>query len=326
MQLVRLALLTLGEPPGKLLGMTLASKAAQIGPLRRTVVDKTFLLESVTSLEHRPKKTGSGLIVIPEKPRIMLEEGIEHYSNLLSVAIHSERTISSPHPSIALVPEDEADKQLLDGARGILRDAGNRAVPGTKFSFDLMECINELADRMDGMAILAEALCHKHQTGRFHELVRLYERAFALAGRRLIEPMSTFLAGAEQGYVIDEIANRIDMRDGATHADQRNEILFEGDVAWVGPRMMQAAYDILLNKSRWRSAETARRDIWKPIQGTLSSAGDMFATRGEDWTMTYQIFDEFKRFPFNLNGNLKQLRSEWWTGQFLLEGTTINNP
>jgi hypothetical protein len=70
MQLVRLALLTFGEPPGKLLGMTLASKAAQIGPLRRTVVDKTFLLESVTSLEHRPKKTGRGLIVIPEKPRI----------------------------------------------------------------------------------------------------------------------------------------------------------------------------------------------------------------------------------------------------------------
>ena len=91
---------------------------------------------------------------------------------------------------------------------------------------------------------------------------------------------------------------------------------------------MQAAYDVLLNKTEWKSNTIARRDVWQPVQGTLSAPPEaaLFATQGAAWKMQMQIFDEFRRFPSNLHANLKSLPDGWWSLPFVtLEDDRLMN-
>src|SRR6185503_17195257 len=144
--------------------------------------------------------------------------------------------------------------------------------------------IAALQDRVDGVALLAEALSHGHAMGQFHELVRLFERAFARSSNTLLDPLANFLAKAGQGYTRDEVETWVvKMRHLATHADVQPDFALEADVRPVLSRMLMAAYEVLFNKNTWQTPASGRRKVWKPVVGALSTdSTDIFVTKGEE--------------------------------------------
>jgi hypothetical protein len=283
---------------------------------------KGLIVFAVTSLQHMPKMTEKKLIVIPDRDRHLLEQHIEHYGNLISVNDMVERRISSLSPSVALIPECSEDEVYLSEAIGFLGTGANLATTSTQERYDLISNVNKFRDRLDGIALYAEALCHTHRTGRFHEHIRLLERGFGLSGRSLIRPLSEYLPPS-MGYTSNEVERWIGIRDAATHADKRNQIVFENDISWILGRIEQASYDVLINKANWRKPDVARRGVWVKAVATCNSEFDFYGTRGVEWKLEFQMFDYFRRFPLHATASLASLPDKWWSGPFLLKDGTL---
>ncbi len=315
MKLIRLSLLKLGADPGELLNMCLKTAELQAGPLRKTTTDMTYLLTCVVTLKYRPKRSAQGYVRVPDKERIKAEESIEHYGNLISISLHTTRQLSSPFTCVGLVPETDDEKLFLQESHGFLKPEGNMAVPIGVYKIELSKHLKDLTERLDGVAILAEALGNTHPAGRFRECIRLFERAFNLSIGKLAQPLNGFLAGANLGYSLVEVREWIKARHGVSHAHQGNKILFEADVSRMVGRVMQAAYDVLLNKAFWRSHDISRRSAWVPVSGTSSTGCDLFLTQGHDWNVNFQVFDQFGRFPMNLVGAISGLEKHMWVGE-----------
>ena len=66
-----------------------------------------------------------------------------------------------------------------------------------------------LNDRLDGVAIMAEAISCTHLTGKLHEFMRFFERAFTLSSTPLIEPLSNFLASSKIKIEKSDVQNWI---------------------------------------------------------------------------------------------------------------------
>jgi hypothetical protein len=157
--------------------------------------DQTLRLFVVAKvdLNERPTLNEDGVIVIPQRPLKEAEVAIESLANLIAIGERCKRSILSPAPSVAFLPEDQASLDWLDSTNGIRR-TGRAILDTVGFGIDA-DVLSELpSDRLDGVALLAEALAHEHPTGVFHELMRVFERAFGRASSDLIEPLSEFLA------------------------------------------------------------------------------------------------------------------------------------
>jgi hypothetical protein len=168
------------------------------------------------------------------------------------------------------------------------------------------ETLSALSDRQDGVALLAEGLSHSNALGRYHEFLRLFERAFGRKTGGLVASLVPFLSTEESpmGFTKREIHSWIEARPKAAHADRRPEFFLEADVRpWVN-RMEEAAYDVLLNKASWREPSTARRDLWRPTAGSLDPTTDIFITSGTQAYLSYQVFDGFHAYPLVLAGPL----------------------
>ena len=93
--------------------------------------------------------------------------------------------------------------------------------------------------------------------------MRLFERAFARPAKLLTHPLAAFLH-PRFGYDEAELGKWFDeLRDPATHADARKEVLLERDVRPVIDRMERAAFDVLLNKA----------DMARPVPGPARDLG-----------------------------------------------------
>jgi hypothetical protein len=173
---------------------------------------------------------------VPQGPLKQLETLIETSANLIAVSERCKRSISSPIPSIAFLPEDRETREWLDSTDGILlTGSGILSMSGLRVDPDTIARM--CSDRPDGAALLAEALAHDHPTGTFHELLRVFERAFTLSSKQLVTPLADFLAGADMGYTKAEVERWLTLlRHPATHADKRAEFVLESDIRPVIPR------------------------------------------------------------------------------------------
>jgi hypothetical protein len=317
MILVRLALITARQIPDRW-----RETRMEIDGMRLTPADcaerereQSLMVYGELGLKHRPKITETQLIMIPKPERSKLEGALERYANVLAVSEGMKRKMSSPSPCVALVSEDDGDRQLLASASGILRE-GDSAVPDIGRTLDYASNPDAIADRLDGVALLAEALSQDHAGGRFRDLVKVFERAFRQSGATLRYSLSRFLDGTIFDYAEDEVEHWIRIRNCVSHADRRSQVLLEKDVAWLVHRVEQAAYDVLLNKMTWRNKNTDRRFIWTPVAGTMSSNGDRFITQGQATTLLYHVYDPFRCFPLDLKVDLNAYPETWWTGPF----------
>lgn len=285
----------------------------EVRAIETTIVEKKLqmLVVAIVDVPGSLELTSERLIVIPDSLRRGTEVGLENAANMIAIAEKCKRTISSPHPCIALFPISQESHMLLSKAKGF--HIKNRGLFGTKNRIDIEHYQNELSDRFDGVALLAEALANDHATGRFHELLRFFERAFRCSSSKLIEPLSVFLKDANLGYSQDEVKRWVvDMRHPATHADTKEQFLLESDIRPIIRRMEQAAYYVLMNKEEWRSTSTSQRKIWIPTSGTSSANNELFVVRGTATNIEFQLLDPFGAYPTDLLTNIYRLPEGWW--------------
>lgn len=284
--------------------MPIGAAASVEGKLR-------LLLKAATEIAF-PEINDEGYVIIPKDKRRELELNLETAVNLLSVFRGCSRSLSSASPSVALIPKNDLEWKRLGAAKGFL--VGQSSTMSAHAQVPLEEKILlGMTDRLDGVSLMAEALSHRLESGRFREYVRIFEAAFAIQFSQTSRKLQQFL-NPDFGYTRAEIDLWIEMRDPLTHADGRlsSRILFDADVRKVTQRMQQAAYDVLFNKAIWHEKSKGRRVLWIPTAGTSSASVDIFVQQGAAVTFRSQVFDEFGVFPMDLQCVLNPPPAEWW--------------
>jgi len=315
MQLIRLAFISFEKDFEKWEKLTFKAGDVLLGtfPGFDSKKHKKLLMVATVKLDCSPIIDDSGLIIVPEEKRKLLESHIEMIANLISISEKTSRKISSPMPSIAFVIESKGEEEWLKAAKGVYYQDPVFISTESDLSLNLDEFVNHLGDRIDGISLLAEAINNRHMTGRFREFIRLFERAFTKSSTKLIEPLYKFLSQSGLGYEKEEIEDwLIKIRHPATHADEKEFFVTEPDVFPVIGRVEQAAYDVLMNKRDWRSTSFSRRNIWRAPCGSKNRQGDyQYLTRGYAYSNKLLILDEFGVFPSALDGIINDLPDNW---------------
>jgi len=271
----------------------------------------TLLVAAELELDGLPDVNEQNQVVVPEDCR-ELESAIELTANCLAVAERARRIVSSADPPVALVAESDAEREWLDERDSFAFPTTMNMTTHVVPRCDALEMFDDLRDRPDGLALLAEALAHSHASGRFKEFIRLFERAFAAATQALIGPLSTFLVSGPYRYDQPEVEGWIiDVRHPLVHADRRPEFLVEADVRHLLPRVEQAAYDVVFNKEQWRSRSSGRRDLWRP-DGINRPEGPVIR-QGATPTLRFQLLDSLGVYPFNAAAHMTEPPAEWWS-------------
>lgn len=312
--LVRLALVVLTPKPNGWRDWTMRIGDVDVSPVSayESAENLKLLVAAATQLEYRPKVMTAGEVAVPAKQRVAAERAIELAANLVAVAQGCRRHIASPWPPVVFIATGEEGRSWLAERAGIQ----HRRLQGKSRTTERIDLdasvLSKLSDREDGVALLVEALSHDHAMGRFHELIRLFERAFARPAKTLTSPLNEFLS-PRFGYTTAELSRWFEeLRDPATHADARTEFLLEADVRPVIDRMEQAAFDVLLNKVLWRDPSTDRRNVWAPTAGSTNPRGGAFIVQGTTPVTYGTILDEYGAFPMDLSGVIARRPGSWW--------------
>lgn len=244
--------------------------------------------------------TKEGLVVVPDKARKALEHEIEKLANMLSVSNLSSKKITSPLPCVAFEFENQGEHDWLKRHQGILyknRNQKGLKPIGTSVPIDLTSYIDDISDRHDGIALMAEAMNHEHLGGKLHEYFRLFERAFRLGADRIAKPMADYFANLRYGYSVGEIESWMKVRHSIAHGKANRINVTESHVAKIFGRVEQAAFDILMNKELWFNPNSSRKKVWHPDTGT--DGVGMFVTRNSETRTVLSVLDEFEVFVIN---------------------------
>lgn len=241
-------------------------------------------------------------IVIPTEVRVPCEEAIEHVANLISALEGCSRSILSPIPCIALEYENEQEREFLQSSAGIRSEVSSSEV-GLRFSIPRHDAqlMAALSDRMNGVALLAEAYSGGGESSRYRDFVRFFELAFALPSSKIEKKLARFLPPG-MNYARQEITAWMEMRNPYSHADpgKGHFIASAADIRRFLMRMEQACLDVLFNKSKWMSAGPERRNVWTPTAISTSPTGDVVATQGKPLRTFIRAYDEFGVYPRDL--------------------------
>lgn len=228
---------------------------------------QTILMSAEIKLNERPEVTSEKEIKIPKQENEELFSALQIYSNLVSVANNCEVGLSGPTPGVGFIYESEEEKNFLDNTKGFDVTLG----VGIQFSGNFFGEIydDQLLDRIEGVAFLATANAQTDNVARFHEYIRLFERAFATSTSQLARLLHEFISSKTTlDYKLDELRDwMVSIRHGATHADSRDNFVFSPDLNKDIERIKQLAYLVLFNKKVWHDQSTERRDLLKLKQG-----------------------------------------------------------
>jgi hypothetical protein len=260
-------------------------------------------------LEQRPNVTAEAFVEVPREARVALEESLERIVDMIALSGHARRHLLSPLPHVLLLPEDDDERKWLADMSGL---GGPTAASGywhtdCRFPVD-GDTLGALSDRWDGASLLADTLSAGEAMSRFRELNRFFESAFARSASKLVQPLHDFLAGAPMGFSPDEVRHWVvSLRHPSVHADRGRSPARPRDVSFVEPRMMAAAYDVLLNKAHWHTPDVARRNVWRAWSGSSdSSGGGLYVTPGKAAKLAYTPFDQFAVYPLAMDVLLPQ--------------------
>jgi hypothetical protein len=329
-RLLRVALITMGGSPipaGKELHASFGEIEVETRETRSGDQPGPALVIASTGLSEWPLLNGAHEVVVEEGMRKRLEGAIVLTADLMSVATRTSRSISSPAPWVAFDEVGAKDRAYLADA---ISFESQKLVSRHKIVLPLAlddPALLELpGDRADGLAIVAEGLASSHETGRFHEFARLFERAFALGPGDLVKPLSEFLSGATPlGYTEAEVRNWLTvLRHLATHADRRPEFATASDINPVLARVEQAVIDVLFNKELWRNRSPARRNTYRWLCGITPAAG--LITQGTQPSIVSQLFDGYGTFPLHLGAGFWTPPAHWWLGKMGDPPETAGDP
>jgi hypothetical protein len=277
---------------------------------------RRILVVAETRLEELPSRNVKGCLAVPEGPRRRLEAVIETTAAVIAVSARCQHSLSSASPSVAFVAEDDSEREFLDESKGL--DVAPQSQSGVTYEIEVSpQMLEGLADRRDGLGLLAEVFAHERTLGRYRELMRFFELAFALPSTALSKKLYQFMSGTPFGYSRSEVNLWCSLRHGSVHGDLKitPDLVLEADVRPLIGRIEQAALDVLFNKQLWHDRSRQRRRLWLPIGGTTSAAGDIMIVQGKRPSITAQFFDAFLAYPVDLSGILTDPPREWWHGQ-----------
>ena len=194
MELLRFALLALSSPTDDWSSFALTHDGVAVAALGTVGGSDppVLLLGATVSLDRRPAADADGFVEVPEDARRRAETALQVTANVLSVATRASRALSSPSLPVAFRAQDSDERDWLGRHTGITEVQRGRSLPSFGVRLEERHLV-ALADRLEGAALVAEALANAHLTGRFHELVRLFELAFAENGNRLVFHVADFL-------------------------------------------------------------------------------------------------------------------------------------
>lgn len=272
------------------------------------------LVSATVPLSSYPDLDGERAIFVPVEARRAGEIAIRLYAGLWSLSGNTSRQLSSPIPSVAFIPETDADRDWLRSTSGI-------RIPGAliqsvtsppEFSGELAQ---GMLDRLAGLELFAEAMAHPRDSAKFRDFVRMFELAFGIWKMKpLRQALTAFLEPSPFGYTDSEIAKWLDhTRHGLAHANVRGEILLEEDVVPVIARVHDAAIDVLTNKAEWGTNSKARRQLWQPVSGTRSPSGDVFIVQGATPKHALRVVDGLSGIPIDLSAGIRELPAGWWS-------------
>lgn len=255
-------------------------------------------------------------LVIPDEPRRKAEATLETVARLLAIDRQTSHALSSPMPFVGFESDDPQAMSRLDGLAVSQRVMSARQ--GAIVNLGLFSDIDPqvLSDRLDGVALLGEALNSHAPLGRYMQLIRLFERAFKLGPGSLTKPLAEVLRPSLLGIDETEVSSWTSARGFSAHADRREEFYLDADVRPIVDRMLLAGYEVLLNKKTWRDSTTGRRDIWRPSAGSRGTGHNIFVTQGKAATLTFQMSDGFESYPLVLGGPFDAVlpRAAWLEG------------
>jgi hypothetical protein len=258
-----------------------------------------LIIAAEVPLTSRPALTSENKISLPEMQVKIAQEALEIAINVLSISTGSRRHISSLSPYLAIKPGDEEDRKWLDSTDGV--DIWTQTLPTCNVELDITDgnLAKGLSDRMDGVALLSEALSQSNATAMFHEFMRLFERAFRLNRNSLIRPLSKFL---DKSYYTEDIIRRwvVELRNPATHAYKNYEFLLEADIRPDIHMIEQVAFDVLLNKLKWYDPSPTRRSFHQFKTRVTPGSSSLYIKKGYTGTIDFQILDGMLAYPVNL--------------------------
>lgn len=266
--------------------------------LNRGPLDQDTLLFDA-SCEARELPETNDEIEIPVETRRSLESEIEYLIGVLSLKMMNSFQLSSPTPYIAIEGLNEETRQWLNGKIiSVNREAGRTRIV---HDLDWDSTYKTLGDRRDGVALLAEAISHQHPTGKLHEFMRVFERAFSLsAGKVCRGPLANFLEPSGFNFDQCEVDLWLRLRDSTAHADRKQRFSLRSDTNIVVSRVEQAAFDVLFNKQVWNDPSLERRNLYYPICGPADSTSGIFIQQGKAPRITVSMYDGFFTYPLNL--------------------------
>lgn len=319
LKLLRLATLYFNPAPNK--GVTYSIQSDEVG-LR--ILDTSeldgklrLLVGAVVPLSTYPDLNAENSVIIPNDAQRAAETAIETFANLVSIGEMCSRSISSPTPWVVLLPQDDVASSWLENKNGIAQSTSLETWFRFPIESDVLQALTR--DRLQGAALLSEALSYTHPTGQLHEYVRVFELAFRTASTPLVVPLACFLSGNSQGYTEDEVKHWITtVRPQATHADlqQQSKFVLAAEVRPIISRVRQAAFDVLFNKAEWHNPTTTRRDLWKPMAfvGTPDKK-TWVITQGSTPIQESQLIDGFGSYPIDLSAGISPIPDDWWCKQ-----------
>jgi hypothetical protein len=270
-----------------------------------------LLMCAYIPLDGRPEVDDEGLVVIPSGARKRAERMIEAMADRIAVATDCARSICSPRQVVAFRGEDPEEQAWLEAQKGI---AGfDQIAPAQGFSAKLEPSdLDHFAGRGDGAALLADALSGRSAEDEFLGFIRVFENAFRESSDKLVPFLAGFLEARQGlGYSKTEVKRWITkLRGAVVHADKK-QLPIAADYRPVIPRMKFAAYDVLLNKARWRENSSDRRQVWTPTSAPLPD-GELLVVRGSAGPGRGQILDAFSVYPLDLDAGDVELPGDHW--------------
>lgn len=257
------------------------------------------LVSAEVSLPGLPSAE-DGKVMVPEAARRKAERGLETVANVLTVTNGTPADVASTSLTVAFNPESDEEKEWLRAQSEVPAAAELVNEPILVIPVDTA-LVASLGDRLEGVALLAEALASNRLLGAFRDLFRLFELAFRNAPAPLVAPLADFLAKRRAlGYTKAEVDEWKRVRHKASHADRRRFAL-EADVRPIYNRVLLAAYEVLLTKRTWHSPSIEREDRWTPPVGVLDARGRFpFVTQRRTPPFEGRLYDGFDAYPVNL--------------------------
>ncbi len=274
--------------------------------------ESQVLVGAMIPLAAPPNRSEAGMVEVPLQARLEAEAAIEATANYVSVFRGFRCQILSPRLPVAFHSDDPSELEPLRRSDGIVDE--HLFVAGDHFFFKLDPALMKyLDDRDDGVALLAGALATPHLASIYRELLRVFERAFARTSNKLIVCLTDFLeARPVLRYTKSEVKGWIaKMRGPAVHADRDRRLLVAADYRPIVNRMLFAAYDVLLNKRDWHSADGARRAVWTPTRGPRPEGG-IVAIRGTKAGIAMEMLDCYGAFNTRANIPNFSLGDDFW--------------